>query len=149
MNILKPLQLLRQPLRVSLRSISNKPAVNPKFRPLADDELTSVVLELVWRATACNQRKKGVHEAKKTLYWRTSEFIVMAADTDPTTILDPLISLAREKKVPYVFVPSKIELGGACKVNAAVAACSILTCEKSYIEGDVLTVKEAIINLSN
>ncbi|KAH9325618.1 hypothetical protein KI387_005796, partial [Taxus chinensis] len=119
-------------------------AGNPNFHPLADDVLSRAILGVVLEASKCNQRKKGAHEATKSLYFKTAEFIVMAADTDPPSILDPLISLAKDKKVPYVFVPSKAELGGACKVNAAVAACSVTTSDMSPIDTEIQGIKAAI-----
>ncbi len=45
--------------------------------------------------------------ATKTLNRGISEFIVMAADTEPLEILLHLPLLCEDKNVPYVFVPSK------------------------------------------
>jgi U4/U6 small nuclear ribonucleoprotein SNU13 len=51
---------------------------------------------------ACNykQLKKGANEATKTLNRGVSEFIVMAADTEPLEILLHLPLLCEDKNVP-------------------------------------------------
>ncbi|KAL8527720.1 hypothetical protein ACS0TY_005532 [Phlomoides rotata] len=58
--------------------------------------------------------------ATKTLNRGISEFVVMAADTEPLEILLHLPLLAEDKNVPYVFVPSKQALGRACGVTRPV-----------------------------
>ncbi|KAF1774068.1 50S ribosomal protein L30e-like [Phytophthora cactorum] len=68
-------------------------AVNPKAYPLADAKLT--------QATNYKQIKKGANEATKTLNRGISEFIVMAADTEPLEILLHLPLLCEDKNVPY------------------------------------------------
>ena len=59
--------------------------------------------------------------ATKTLNRGISEFVVMAADTEPIEILLHLPLLAEDKNVPYVFVPSKAALGRACGVTRPVS----------------------------
>lgn len=93
-------------------------AVNPKAYPLADAKLTVSILDLVQQATNYKQIKKGANEATKTLNRGISEFIVMAADTEPLEILLHLPLLCEDKNVPYVFVPSKVALGRACACRA-------------------------------
>lgn len=68
--------------------------------------------------------KKKQHSkttATKTLNRGISEFVVMAADTEPIEILLHLPLLAEDKNVPYVFVPSKAALGRACGVTRPVS----------------------------
>ena len=61
--------------------------VNPKAFPLAPNDLSASILELVQQACNYKQLKKGANEATKTLNRGISEFIVMAADTEPLEIL--------------------------------------------------------------
>ncbi|KAI9180221.1 hypothetical protein LWI28_002452 [Acer negundo] len=82
-------------------------AMNPKAYPLADSHLTITILDLVHQAANFKQLKKGTNEATKTFNRGISEFVVMAADTEPLEILLHLPLLAENKNVPYVFVPSK------------------------------------------
>ena len=71
-------------------------------------------LDITQQASNYKQLKKGANEATKTLNRGISEFVVLAADTEPLEILLHLPLLAEDKNVPYVFVPSKQALGRAC-----------------------------------
>ncbi|KYN44168.1 NHP2-like protein 1 like protein [Trachymyrmex septentrionalis] len=103
--------------------------VSPKAYPLADASLTIKILNLVQQALSYGQLKKGANEATKSLNRGLSEFIVMAADTQPLEILLHLPLLCEDKNVPYVFVRSKQALGRACGVSRPVVACSSGECK--------------------
>ncbi|KAF7822165.1 NHP2-like protein 1 [Senna tora] len=137
-------------------------AVNPKAYPLADAQLTITILDLVQQASNYKQLKKGANEglgllllpvvslllhilcalmSTKTLNRGISEFIVMAADTEPLEILLHLPLLAEDKNVPYVFVPSKQALGRACGVTRPVIACSVTSNEGSQLKSQIQQLK--------
>ncbi|KAI8070424.1 ribonucleoprotein-associated protein [Gongronella butleri] len=121
--------------------------VNPRAFPLADATLTNTILDLVQQASHYKQLKKGANEATKTLNRGISEFIVMAADTDPLEILLHLPLLCEDKNVPYVFVPSKTALGRACGVSRYVIAASVTTNEASDLKPQILSIKNQIEKL--
>ncbi|KAL9674670.1 hypothetical protein QQ045_002868 [Rhodiola kirilowii] len=121
-------------------------AVNPKAYPLADAQLTITILDLVQQAANYKQLKKGANEATKTLNRGISEFVVMAADTEPLEILLHLPLLAEDKNVPYVFVPSKQALGRACGVTRPVIACSVTSNEGSQLKSQIQTLKKQIVS---
>uniref|UniRef100_A0A7S0YZU3 Ribosomal protein eL8/eL30/eS12/Gadd45 domain-containing protein n=3 Tax=Hemiselmis TaxID=77924 RepID=A0A7S0YZU3_9CRYP len=121
--------------------------VNPKAFPLAGAELSVTILELVQQATNYKQLKKGANEATKTLNRGISEFIVMAADTEPLEILLHLPLLCEDKNVPYVFVGSKQALGRACGVSRPVIAASVTTNEGSQLKGQIQSLKDQIEKL--
>merc|ERR1712070_1366978 len=121
--------------------------VNPKAYPLADGTLTTNILDVVKQAADYKQLKKGANEATKTLNRGISEFIVMAADTEPLEILLHLPLLAEDKNVPYVFIPSKQALGRACGVSRSVISCSITTNEGSQLKSQIESTKLAIEKL--
>ena len=106
-------------------------AANPKAYPLADAALSVKILDLVAQANNYKQLKKGANEATKTLNRGISEFIIMAADTEPLEILLHLPLLCEDKNVPYVFVPSKVALGRACGVSRPVISASITSNDAS------------------
>ena len=93
------------------------------------------------------QLKKGANEATKTLNRGISEFVVLAADTEPLEILLHLPLLAEDKNVPYVFVPSKQALGRACGVSRPVISCSVTTNEGSQLKTQIQNLKDAIEKL--
>ncbi|KAJ6859163.1 NHP2-like protein 1 [Populus alba x Populus x berolinensis] len=119
-------------------------AVNPKAYPLADAQLTITILDLVQQAANYKQLKKGANEATKTLNRGISEFVVMAADTEPLEILLHLPLLAEDKNVPYVFVSSKQALGRACGVTRPVIACSVTTNEGSQLKTQIQQLKVSL-----
>ncbi len=71
--------------------------VNPKAFPLADAQLSNKIIDLVQQASHYKQIKKGANEATKTLNRGISEFIVMAADTEPLEILLHIPLLCEDK----------------------------------------------------
>lgn len=120
---------------------------NPKAFPLADNTLSTSILDLVQQATHFKQLRKGANEATKTLNRGISEFIVMAADAEPLEIILHLPLLCEDKNVPYVFVPSKVALGRACGVSRPVIACSITTNEGSELKSQINGIKTQIEKL--
>ncbi|TID30208.1 hypothetical protein CANINC_001215 [Pichia inconspicua] len=120
---------------------------NPKAFPLADSALSQQILDLVQQAQNLRQLKKGANETTKTLNRGISEFIIMAADTEPIEILLHLPLLCEDKNVPYVFVPSKTALGRACGVSRPVIAASITTNDASAIKNQIYACKDKIETL--
>ena len=121
--------------------------VNPKAYPLADADLSVQIMDLVQQAANYKQLKKGANEATKTLNRGISEFIVLAADTEPIEILLHLPLLCEDKNVPYVFVPSKIALGRACGVSRPVISASVTSNDASQLAPQIQKLKNTIEQL--
>ncbi|XP_050019558.1 NHP2-like protein 1 [Alexandromys fortis] len=121
--------------------------VNPKAYPLADAHLTKKLLDLVQQSCNYKQLRKGANEATKTLNRGISEFIVMAADTEPLEIILHLPLLCEDKNVPYVFVCSKQALGRACGVSRPVIACSVTIKEGSQLKQQIQSTQQSIERL--
>jgi U4/U6 small nuclear ribonucleoprotein SNU13 len=128
-------------------SKSSKKEADPRAYPLSDSKLTQTILDLVQQASNYKQLKKGANEATKTLNRGISEFIVMAADTEPLAILLHLPLLCEDKNVNYVFVPSKVALGRACGVSRPVIACSVTSVEGSQLATQITSLKQSIEKL--
>lgn len=122
-------------------------STNPKAFPLADSALTQQILDVIQQSQNLRQLKKGANEATKTLNRGISEFIVMAADTEPIEILLHLPLLCEDKNVPYVFVPSKTALGRACGVSRPVIAASVTSNDASSIKSQIYSIKDKIETL--
>ncbi|KAI1283260.1 NHP2-like protein 1 -like protein [Halotydeus destructor] len=121
--------------------------VNPKAYPMADQTLTTKIMNIVQQASNYKQVKKGANEATKTLNRNLSELIVMAGDAEPLEILLHLPLLCEDKNVPYVFVRSKHALGRACGVSRQVIACSITTNEGSQLKPQIQSLQQEIEKL--
>merc|ERR1712070_453681 len=101
--------------------------------PLAKENLTVTILDLVQQSANYKQLKKGANEATKTLNRGTAELVILAADAEPLEILLHLPLVCEDKNVPYVFVKSKTALGRACGVSRPVIACSVTAKEGSQL----------------
>merc|ERR1712167_65265 len=122
-------------------------AENSKAFPLSDTEMTRKILELLQQSCNYKQLRKGANEATKTLNRGISEFVVLAADTEPLEILLHLPLLCEDKNVPYVFVPSKQALGRACGVSRPVIAASVTVNEGSQLKPRIQTLRNEIERL--
>ncbi|TIC92669.1 13 kDa ribonucleoprotein-associated protein [Colletotrichum higginsianum] len=116
--------------------------------PLADDALQQEILDLVQQCQHYRQLKKGANEATKTLNRGVSELIILAADTNPLSIVLHLPLLSEDKNVPYVYVKSKTALGRACGVSRAVIAASITSNEGSELAGPIRALRDKIERLA-
>ena len=54
-----------------------------------------------------------------------TKLVVMAEDVTPPEILMHLPVLCEEKKIPYAYVPSKVELGKACGIDVPTSSIAI------------------------
>ena len=97
--------------------------------PLAGDGLTSWILDMVQQAASCEQLRRGMVAATRTLRLGTAELVILAADTEPREVLLPLKLSCEAHRVPFVFVASAAELCLACGGPGVgplpVTACSI------------------------
>ncbi|OLN86416.1 13 kDa ribonucleoprotein-associated protein [Colletotrichum chlorophyti] len=116
--------------------------------PLADDALQQEILDMVQQCQHARQLKKGANEATKTLNRGVSELIILAADTNPLSIVLHLPLLSEDKNVPYVYVKSKTALGRACGVSRAVIAASITSNEGSELANSIRALRDKVERLA-
>lgn len=102
-------------------------------------ELADQVLELVEIARDTGTIKKGTNETTKAVERGLAKLVVIAEDVDPEEIVMHLPPLCEEKGVPYVYVPSKKELGAACGIQVAAASAAIIE------PGDAKEMLESVI----
>jgi H/ACA ribonucleoprotein complex subunit 2 len=88
-------------------------ALLPIASPLADDKLAKKVLKLAKKASKRKQTKRGVKEVVKALRKGAKGVAVLAGDVSPLDVISHLPVFCESKGVPYIFVPSKDELGAA------------------------------------
>ncbi len=88
-------------------------------------DLVNKVYEAVSIAKASGKIRKGVNETTKAIDRSVAKLVVMAEDVTPPEILMHLPVLCEEKKIPYVYVPSKVELGKACGIDVPTSSIAI------------------------
>jgi len=88
-------------------------------------ELADRAYEAVEVARDTGKLRKGTNEATKAIERKHAALVVIAEDVEPAEIVAHLPALCDEKGVPYVYVPSKRELGAAAGIDVPSAAIAI------------------------
>jgi large subunit ribosomal protein L7Ae len=88
-------------------------------------DIVEKAYEAVTVAKGSGKIRKGVNETTKAIDRGIAKLVVMAEDVTPPEILMHLPVLCEEKKVPFVFVPSKVELGKACGIDVPTSSIAI------------------------
>ncbi|MEM0380530.1 MAG: 50S ribosomal protein L7Ae [Desulfurococcaceae archaeon] len=70
--------------------------------------------------------RKGTNETTKAIERGQAQLVIIAEDVDPPEIVAHLPLLCEEKKIPYVYVPSKKKLGEAAGIEVAAASAAII-----------------------
>ncbi len=70
--------------------------------------------------------KRGTNETTKAVERGLAKLVYIALDVDPPEIVAHLPLLCKERKVPYIFVPSKAELGKRAGLDVAAASVAII-----------------------
>ena len=81
--------------------------------------------EAVEVARTTGKIKKGTNEVTKAIERGTAKLVVIAKDVNPPEITMHIPLLCQEKKIPYVEVPSREELGAAAGLQVATSSIAI------------------------
>ncbi|MEM0216600.1 MAG: 50S ribosomal protein L7Ae, partial [Candidatus Bathyarchaeia archaeon] len=80
-------------------------------------EVADAAYEALQIAAKTGSVKKGTNETTKAVERGLAKLVVIAEDVDPPEIVAHLPLLCEEKKIPYVFVPSKEKIGSAVGIE--------------------------------
>merc|ERR1712083_865980 len=104
--------------------------MSPIANPLADKKLTKKTLKIIMAASQEKKRiKRGVKEVVKAIKKGERGVCVIAGDISPIDVIAHVPILCEEKTVPYVYVPSKEELGTASMTKRPTSIVMV-TCPK-------------------
>jgi large subunit ribosomal protein L7Ae len=84
------------------------------------------ILHAIEIARNTGKVKIGTNEATKAIERGIAKLIVIAEDVQPKEFVMHLPSLCDEKKIPYAYVKSKLELGRAAGIDVPAASIAIL-----------------------
>jgi large subunit ribosomal protein L7Ae len=108
----------------------------------APKEIIDAAYEALSIASKSGTVRKGTNEATKAVERAQAKLVVIAEDVDPPEVIAHLPLLCDERKIPYVFVPSKDKLGTAIGIDVPCASACIIK------EGDAAgLIKEIITRL--
>ncbi|XP_069507654.1 H/ACA ribonucleoprotein complex subunit 2 [Ambystoma mexicanum] len=85
--------------------------LNPIASPLAPRKLCKRVYKLVKKACKQKQIRRGVKEVQKFLNKGEKGILVLAGDTQPIEVYCHLPIMCEDRSIPYVYIPSKLDLG--------------------------------------
>ena len=89
-------------------------------------ELSDKVLQAVEMAKKSGRVRRGVNETTKSIERSQAQLVVIAEDVEPEEIVMHLPTLCEEKKIPYIYVPSKLELGRSSGIDVSASAVAIV-----------------------
>ena len=88
---------------------------------------------------------KGSNEVTKAVERGDALLVLLAEDVDPAEIIAHMPVLAEEKEIPYVYIPTKDELGEAAGLNVGTAsACIVDAGEAEELIKDVVEKVEEL-----
>lgn len=99
-----------------VKSSARKPLRQPNgisviAKPLAGEKLLKRTLKLVTKAAKAKKIRRGVKEVQKALRKKQKGICVLAGNISPIDVICHLPIVCEQNDVPYIYVPSKAELG--------------------------------------
>lgn len=89
-------------------------------------ELADKAYEALEIARDTGKIGKGTNEVTKNIERGDTILVFIAEDIDPPEIAAHLPVLSDEKEIPYVYIPTKDELGEAAGLNVGTASACII-----------------------
>jgi large subunit ribosomal protein L7Ae len=89
-------------------------------------EIADKVYEALEIARDTGKIGKGTNEVTKNIERNNVALAVIAEDIEPAEIVAHLPILAEEKEIPYVYLPTKEELGEAAGLKVGTASAAII-----------------------
>ena len=88
-------------------------------------EMVDKSLEALRLAKQSGSVKKGVNEVTKSVERGIAALVLIAGDVEPEEVVMHLPTICEQKKIPFLFVPLKVDLGKAAGLTVPCAAASI------------------------
>ena len=122
------------------RKVKNSKDPKPYFVKFeTPKELSDAAYEALRQARQTGKVKKGTNEATKAIERGTAKLVIIAEDVEPPEIVAHLPILCEERKVPYIFVPSKAQIGSALGIDrTAASACVVEPGEAASILDQII-----------
>ncbi|MHC1585921.1 MAG: 50S ribosomal protein L7Ae [Candidatus Hecatellaceae archaeon] len=89
-------------------------------------ELAEAAYEALRIAKDTGKVRRGTNETTKSVERGLAKLVLIAEDVDPPEVVAHLPLLCEERKVPYIYVPSKEKLGEAAGIEVRAASAAII-----------------------
>lgn len=88
-------------------------------------EIVDAAYEALQIANQTGTVRKGTNETTKAIERAQARLVIIAEDVDPPEVVAHLPIICEERKIPYIFVPSKGKLGASAGIDVPAAAACI------------------------
>jgi len=88
-------------------------------------EIADAAYEALQIASKTGAVRKGTNETTKAVERAQAKLVIIAEDVDPPEVVAHLPLLCEERKIPYIFVPTKEQIGKALGIDVPSAAAAI------------------------
>ncbi len=103
-------------------------------------EIADAAYEALQIASKTGTVRKGTNETTKAIERANAKLVIIAEDVDPPEVVAHLPLLCEERKIPYVFVPSKEKIGNAIGIDvSAASACIVKEGDASGLVKEIVT----------
>ncbi|MGC8895337.1 MAG: 50S ribosomal protein L7Ae [Candidatus Bathyarchaeia archaeon] len=102
-------------------------------------EIADAAYEALQIAAKTGTVRKGTNETTKAIERAQAKLVIIAEDVDPPEVVAHLPLLCEERKIPYIFVPSKEKIGNAIGIDVSAASACIVK------EGDAAGLVKEIV----
>jgi H/ACA ribonucleoprotein complex subunit 2 len=100
---------------------------------MASKKSTKRIHKVVKKATASKFVRRGVKEVVKALRKGVKGFCVIAGDISPIDVISHVPIMCEDNQVPYIYVPSKHDLGAAASTKRPTS-CVLITPKGDFSE---------------
>jgi H/ACA ribonucleoprotein complex subunit 2 len=100
---------------------------------LASRKTTKRVHKLVRKASQAKIARRGVKEVVKALRKGHKGFCVIAGDISPVDVISHLPIMCEDRNIPYLYVPSKLDLGAAANTKRPTS-CVLIDAKETFSE---------------
>ncbi|MGQ9718942.1 MAG: 50S ribosomal protein L7ae [Nitrososphaerales archaeon] len=89
-------------------------------------ELSDATYEALRQSRQTGKVRKGTNETTKAIERGVAKLVVIAEDVEPPEVVAHLPILCEERKVAYIFVPSRAQIGSALGIDVPSASACIV-----------------------
>jgi len=89
-------------------------------------EVAEASYEVLRQASRSGKVRKGTNESTKAIERGLAKLVVIAEDVQPPEVVAHLPIICDERKIPYVFVPSKAQIGPAIGIDVPTASAAVV-----------------------
>ena len=89
-------------------------------------ELSDAAYECLRQARQTGKVRKGTNETTKAIERGIAKIVIVAEDVEPPEVVAHIPILCEERNVPYIFVPSKSQLGPPLGIDIGSASATII-----------------------